>query len=1063
MDTTTQKKSIWEFFLKHQRFTLMLLVAGALIGLISATQIPRESSPEIDIPIGVISIPFPGASAEDVEELVTDIVEGKVLNLDQVKQVTSTSREGVSVVVVEYEANADSEERVRDLKDKIDELKPELPSDTEDPIVQKVRFSDVSIYTFAMSGPYSEQELKLYADELKDRIERVSGVSKVTISGGREKEIQVIVNPAQLDTFGLSIQDVTSAISRANTDIPAGSIETAGAKYNIRLSGQVNTVEDVRRIPITALGDVPVFVEDVADVSEGEQEITTISRLSIAGREPLPALTIGVYKTTGGNIIRMTDDVDTEIDSFKSEFLPEDIVFETIQKDADYIKDDLSTLTSNGLGTVIIVTLVLYFFIGFRESLLAGLAIPLSFLLTFIFLAAAGSTLNFLTLFSLILALGILIDAAVVITQGIHARLETGMSPHQAATLTIRDFHLPLIAGTLTTVFAFLPMLLMSGIMGQFIKYIPITVTIVLISSLFVALAFIPTLGTMWLHDSKQYKRLDSGKEVPTTNNKNIRPQRNGTRSPLQLLRACLKDRELIFSTLTKKYTEALSRLMIDRSKRRKFFWALVISFVISLSLPITGLLKVQMFPDEDQDFMYVGIELPVGTPIETTDLVMQQAEQVLLKEAQIASFSTNVGQGAPTDDGAGSGTHVGNILINLDPNREESSVILLERYQEELKKAVQAEVSVGQYGSGPPSGAPVEIVISGPDLTELERYGVQFENILLNIPGTRDVNTSIQERSGEFVLQIDRAKAQIYGVSTAQVAGVLRNAISGVTATTIRHNGEEFDVVVKYALDASSVRDGKTNIIDINAVEAMTIATPKGDVPLSSFTKTDLSGTRPVIEHTGGDRVIKVTSYTTQDVSATEIFNEVSKLLPELNIPDDYTVKLGGEREDITQSYMDMFRAMILAIFLIGGAMVLQFNSYRQPFFILITIPLALIAVFPGLALVGKPLSFPGIIGVVALVGIVVNNAIILIDQINRLRQDGFTKDEAVVMAGTSRLEPILLTTITTILGLLPITLTNPLWGPLGYSIIFGLSFSSFTTLFVIPLLYKRFGEKEI
>jgi HAE1 family hydrophobic/amphiphilic exporter-1 len=1055
MDTTIQKKTLWEFFLHHRRFTIMLLIAGVLIGTLSAISIPRESNPEVDIPIGVVSTVFPGASAEDVEELVTDIVEDKVLGLDDVKTVTSTSQDSSSVVVVEYEANADSDERIRDLKEAIDALKPELPDEAEDPNTQKVRFSDTAIYTLAMSGPYDVSELKQYADTLSDALERIPGVSKVSISGGREDEVHVIVDPALLDKFGLSIQQVTQAISLANTDIPAGSIETAGENYNVRLSGQINSIQDVQRVPITTLGGAPVLVSDVADVSLGKSSITTISRLSTEGGEALPALTLGIFKASGGNIIEITNNVDAKIAAFKSTTLPEDITFEAISKDADYIQSDLSSLATNGISTVLIVMAVLYFFLGWREAVLAGLAIPLSFIFTFIFLTSAGSTLNFLTLFSLILAFGILIDGAVVMTQGMHARIDEGIPAEKAAMLTIRDFNLPLIAGTLTTIFAFLPMLLMSGIMGQFVRHIPITVTLVLMSSLVVALIFIPTLGIYWL------KRSGTSKTSATWWKKLPFPSKlNSRRSKISHF---LENREAMFDSMNVRYEKYLTALIDSKAKRRRLVWSLVAAFIVSLSLPISGILKVEMFPSEDQDFMFVGIEMPVGTPIEKTDSVAQTLESSLRSYGIIESFSINVGEGAPTDDGAARGEHVASALINLREDRDISSVVFVETLQNELEAVIDADVSVGQYGSGPPSGAPVEIVISGEELETLESVGYSFEALLEDIPGTRDVGSSIQERSGEFVFHIDRAKAQLFGVTTTQVAAMLRNAISGSTATTIRENGIETDVIVKYALDQSTVSDGETNIITVNDIESLTIATPQGDVPIASFANAKLSGTRPVIEHKNGDRVIRVTSYTKSDVSASEVFAEVQSRMKDMEIPDGYDVSLGGEREDITQSYTDMFRAMILAIFLIGGAMVLQFNSFRQPLFILATIPLALIAVFPGLALVGEPLSFPGIIGVVALVGIVVNNAIILIDQINRLRKDGSSKEKAVVAAAQARLEPIILTTVTTVLGMLPITLTNPLWGPLGYSIIFGLTFSTFTTLLVIPLLYNRFAEKEL
>lgn len=344
-----------------------------------------------------------------------------------------------------------------------------------------------------------------------------------------------------------------------------------------------------------------------------------------------------------------------------------------------------------------------------------------------------------------------------------------------------------------------------------------------------------------------------------------------------------------------------------------------------------------------------------------------------------------------------------------------------------------------------------------------LEQLAKDFENLLKETPGTADIQTSVPESAGEFVLQIDRGKAQLYGVSTVDVARVLRNAISGTTATVIRKQGEEMDVVVKFALNPLTVQDGKTNIVDVSAIESLTISTPTGDIPLSAFTKTELQAGRPVISHIDGDRIMQVTSQTEGGVTAQQIFATVQERMQSIVVPPGYEVQMGGEAEDIQQSYNDMFRAMIFAVFLIGGSLVLQFRSFRQPFFILSVIPLALIGVFPGLVLTGLPLSFPAIIGIVALTGIVVNDAIILLDQANNNRRGGMEKIDAIRQAGKSRLQPILLTTITTAIGIIPITLSSELWASLGVSIIFGLLAATVVTLFVVPMLYLRFAEKQL
>ena len=1041
------KKSIWEFFLSHYRFTYIIIAAAISLGLFSLWQIPKESNPEVNVPFATVTTVLPGAAATDVEELVTNVLEDKILSLSEIEEVSSTSREGISLIFVEFSASADADRKVDELKDKVDEAEANLPEETEDPVVTKIRFSDEAIVTFALSGPFPVAQLKQFAEDLKSEIERISGVSRVEIVGGQEREIQVIVQRERLDTFGFGLGQVVNAISQANADIPTGFIETGGANYTLRLQGALQGAADVSHVPIGVVGGTPVFVRDVADVIDGYQERTSISRLSVGGAAPLPSISLNVFKTPGGNIVDVADAVEGVIAKGQQESLPDNIQIEVVQNTADFIRQDLNTLSSSGLQTVLLLMILLLIFLGWREALLASIALPLTFLLTFIFLSAIGSTLNFLSLFALILALGILIDSAIVMVQGMHEQItKQKKSPKEAAFATLRMFHNPLLAGTLTTVFAFAPMLLMSGILGEFVKHIPITIIIVLSSSLFVAFALIPVIGMKWLRPQKEEaERMQERKRGMGRFFKNVQ----------------LADR------LAKEYEKLLVSLLESKRNKRRFVVVLVLLFVGSVALPFVGALKINMFPDQEFATFYIDVSKPIGTPLRQTSLVAEQVEDILRQDPRIQSFVVQVGGASRTDIvAASSGGNLANIVVNLVPkeDREQKSYEIAEAYQREFTGSIHdAEVSVTSLSGGPPTGAPVLITLKGESLEVLEQMARDFEAMLKEIPGTADIQSSVPESAGEFVLQIDRGKAQLYGVSTVEVARLLRGAISGSTATVIRKGGEEMDVVAKFALNPATVQDGKTNIVDLSSIESLTISTPTGDVPLSAFTKTELQGGRPIISHIDGERVMQVTSQTTGGATAQQIFARLQEKMEAIVVPQGYEVQMGGEVEDIQQSYNDMFRAMILAVFLIGASLVLEFRSFRQPWFILSVIPLSLIGVLPGLVLLGQPLSFPGIIGIVALAGIVVNNAIILLDRTNENRRNGMEIKEAVREAGKSRLQPILLTTITTVVGIIPITLSSELWASLGVSIIFGLSAATVMTLFVVPMLYLRFAEKRL
>jgi len=602
---------------------------------------------------------------------------------------------------------------------------------------------------------------------------------------------------------------------------------------------------------------------------------------------------------------------------------------------------------------------------------------------------------------------------------------------------------MPLIAGTLTTVFAFVPMLLMSGIMGQYMKYIPITVTIVLLSSLFVGLGVVPALGSRRLKISSITDSIQPKKGILGLLNK------------LKCI-ACTD----LFGFLTKKYRKALIRLINNKDKRRKLVITIIILFILSLSLPVTGILKMDMFPSEDNDLFFIEVKKPVNTLLEGTSETIKGIESILLQEPQIKSFAVTVGHALFF---GGSGENVAEIVVNLKDDRTERSPDIVEKYQKIFDKLIDAEVSIIQMSSGPPGAAPVDIGTKGDNLKELELFTLELKEILKEIPGVINVQTSIEESKGEFTINLDRTKAQLYGISTLELAQVLRNAVKGTTATTIRYQGDEIDVVVKYALNSNSHNGESTNTATINTLESLTIATPQGDIPLSAFTQTELKASRPSIRHEDGHRSFRLTGYNESDITPGEIVSAFQKEISKLNIPQDMEIVYGGEQEDLQQSYNDLFRAMILAVFLIAGILILQFRSYRQPLFILSTIPLSFIGVFPGLILIGSPLTLPAIIGIVALAGIVVNNGIILVDMINKNRREDMIIAKAIVNACTVRLRPIVLTTITTIVGILPITLSSEIWGGLGFSIIFGLTVSAGFTLFTVPLLYNAFAEKEL
>lgn len=1030
-------KNFWTFFIDNYRLTYLIIAAIAIFGVLGMITVPKESAPEIDIPVIVVTTVLPGASALDVEELVTNEIETKVQSLADIDTLTSVSSQGFSQVVINFQSESDGREKLIDVKERVDRALPNLPSDAVDPIVQQISFSDSPILTLALTGPFTTEELHDYADLLADELERINDVAQVNVIGAPTEVFEVVINDRALNQYQLTASQVAAAISEANTDLPIGSIQTAGGVYTVRFAGRLATAQDIRQTAIAERAGRPILVGEVAVVREAHLASGVINRLNLnGGAGSQPSISLQVFKTAGeGDILAIADEVLVKVEAAKQTYLPAGIESEVIRNDAELIRKDLTNLVSSGIFTIILVLALLVVFLGWAEALIASLVVPFSLFITFLCLWPLGYTINFLTLFSLILALGILVDASIVITEGMFVKLSQGRSPRAAAFETIHEFQAPLIAGTLTTVFVFLPMIFTTGIIGKFIRSIPVTVTIVLLAAMYVALAIITTLAVRFFKH-----------------------------------RGVVKEHGVAFfrryvDRLYAWYDGKISQLVENSLAGRKLLIIITGLFFLSLLLPVVGLVKINMFPASDADSIYVDVENPVGTPLEVTSDQLADLEAALEGDARVRSFLTTAGSGANAGSLTTSqtNTHLGALTINLAAKRSATSQELIDEFQTKFEQLVEAEISVYQEGEGPAQGAPVQVKLKSDDLLELETAANQVATTLAQIPGTRNVETGIKDGAGEFRIEVDRAKARTFGVSPAQVVGVLHSAVVGDTVTVIKAGGEDADVRLVYELGVNYSRVGNTPKIGVEDLKALTVQTAKGLVPLSTFTKITLGSSRASINHDEGLRSVTVASSIDADANAGQIVSQLQAQLPKLNLPETISVSFGGESEDINESFASMARSMLIGVVMILGLLIWQFKSYRQPFFILVTIPLATIGVLVGLAITRQPLSFPGFIGVVALAGVVVNNAIILIDSINLNRRAGMAIPFAVKMAAKSRLQPIILTTITTVAGMVPLAFSDPTWAPLAYSIAFGLSFSTILTLFVVPVLYLKFAEREL
>lgn len=1017
---------VWNFFLQKKQFTLLFIFALLCAGTYSLLTIPKESAPEVRIPVGIVTTVLPGASAEDVEELLTNKIESGVANLENLDKLVSSSRESLSMVTVQFDASADLDKSIQDLKDAVDAVKPELPEEANDPVVSEVNFAEQPVMVVSVTGDYPPSLLTKLGEDLKDEVEKVEGVSRATLSGVREREIQVVVKRAKLEQYNIQLMQVVQALQSSNASLPIGAIRVDDVDYALSFEGDITRAGEVGDVAINLQNGTSVFVRDVADIVDGLSAPSSISRASKDGEPSRTSLTLLVFKTSGGNIVRTADAVKEKLAALENTLLSDSDVVVALDQ-GEQVNKDLTELTRVGLETMVLVMLTLFITIGWRESLVAGASIPLSFIIAFIGLQASGNTINFVSLFALILSIGILVDSGIVIMEAIHTRMRTYSTAMEAAQAALHEYAWPLIAGTMATVAVFAPLFFISGIVGQFIASIPFTLIFVLIASIVVALGIVPLIAIMVT--KRETNRLEARQEQYT-------------------------------HQFQEWYRTKLRALLENRRRQNIFIWCIVIAFFVSLALPITGLLKTTFFPQEDIDFVFAEIEKPQGTPLAQTDLVVRQVEEALYGNSDIEAFTSTVGGSSSlTGDAPTAGTHLANITILLKKQREKTSSEVVRDIREKLGAVQNATVRVSEPNNGPPSGAPVLVTFLGDNLEELEEITLRAEKLLGTIDGTYDVQSSVKDNGLEFSLAIDRAKASSYGLSPVMVAQTLRTAVQGTKATTIRNADDDIDIVVKLDLNPLYTDPSETNNVDTEALRSITIPTQKGPVQLGSILNTTLRSAKSSISHEDQKRIETVTSQVKEGVTAIEITNEFKKREAELALPSGVVMKIGGETEDVNKSFAEMGYAFIAGLVLMIAIMVVQFNSVRHALYLILMVILSLIGVFGGLFLSAQTLSFSSVIGIIALAGVIINHAIILTDSIHRLinTRPELGAKEIIVEAAVSRLRPIFLTTITTVIGMIPLANASALWGPLAFAIMFGLSFSMLLTLVLIPVMTYR------
>lgn len=1028
---------LWNFFLTRRAFTILAMASFLIAGFFALNAMPKESSPEVVVPIGIVTTILPGATAADVERLVTDKIEPAVRNVPNIDKVTSSSVQGASVISAQFIASADIETAIQDLRNAVEGAKRDLPNDAEGPTVTKVDFQNQPVLMIGVSSDLTPETLFKLGQDLKDDLQSLEGVSRVEISGARGREISVVLHADSLARHNLSVGQVLGALSGANASAPAGTVTIDGIEYPVQFKGEVTSATDIGLTPIrTATGEV--LLRDIASVVDGFQRTASISRLAEEGEEASYAMTINVYKSSGANILTVTERVKDRLVALEDGLLTGSSAI-VVYDAGEEVERSISELTHAGRDTIILVMIVLLITIGWRESLVAALSIPLSFVIAFLGMWVTGNTINFISLFSLVIAIGILVDSGIVVVEAIHTNRERGMEKMEAARDAVRRYGWPLIAGTMTTVAVFVPLFFLSGIIGEFISSIPFTIIAVLLASILVALGFVPLIA-LWM-----LKHSESRFAVY---------------------------REKLWENIAHHYRNAMQRLFESRRSQHFFFAFLAVSFVVAIALPVSGVLKAVLFPPADIDFFYVEIELPQASTLVQTDEVTREVERVIATNPFVASYLTTIGGGSVFANGMAGGSSGGgklaNITVNLKKERSDVTSIdianQLRRDLAPLQGVKGATIGVMDNLGGPPSGAPIVIKLWSESLDTLAIATEMVERLVEETPDTRDIESSLSSDGTELQVHVNREKANEYGLSAADVAGTLRAAVAGLEATKIRIAGDDVAVRIFLDLNPEFVQPEETTITDADALARIPVTTARGTIPLGTFVEITAERSSTAIAHEDGTRIGSVSAYVNEGANAIEITNIIREKADELDLPEGVRLTYGGEDEEIQRTFTEMLAALVAGLVLMFAILVLEFNAFRTTLRLLLAIPLSLTGVLLGLFIMGEPLSFTAFLGIIALGGVIINHGILLLDVLHKMREQdlGKTPMELVLDASGARIRPILLTTITTIVGMIPLTFVSEMWAPLAFTIAFGLIYGTLLTLVLIPLLSYRYEVKR-
>ncbi|MFC4402892.1 efflux RND transporter permease subunit [Gracilibacillus xinjiangensis] len=995
---------------------IMIVLAIIAMGVISVRNLAIDLFPEIDLPIAVVATSYPDAAPTEVENLVSVPIEGALSSIEGVETIQSQSQSGSSLVIIMFQNGTNLDNALLEVRESVDQVKSFLPEGANDPSVLRFNPNQMPIMWVGLSGADVAKLQNIAEDQIQPYFERQGGVASVSIEGGETRVIDLELNRSAMNQYGVSPQLIQQALGGANQSASAGSIQKGDKDLQLRIDGSFDSVDDIASTILTTPQGAQISVEDIATVHDTVQKNGT----TLVNNEE--SVVLSILKQSDGNTVEVSDNIISAIDDLKKD-LPSDIELELVVDTSQFIKQSINSVIQNMIFGGIFALLVLLLFLkSFRATIVIGVSIPIAIISTFVLLYFTGETLNILTMGGLALGIGMMVDSSIVILENIASYRQRGYSLKEAATKGASELAPAVIASTTTTLVVFLPIVFVDGIASELFTPLAITISFSLIASLIVAVTLVPMLS------SKLLSKMTEG---------------NG--------------RRYWFDRFLDRVSNGYGKVLAKALRLRKTTIAVTVAAIIG-SLCLIPFIGTAFIPEGDQGQISISVETPTGTSEDKTLQITDQVNEKLAEYNDVIDVSyVTVGSG-DSSSAMMSGASSGSYTIQLVPQdeRTQSTDEVVQKLDADLATIAGAEITVSTMGSGISSGDPIQIQISGPEHDVLEELANQVLTAIEDVDGVYNPSTSVSETQPEMNIIVNRELAAQYGLSYQEVMSQIQLGFTSQTVMQYREAGDESNVRLIYPEEERTT---------INDLENLMIQNQQGmQVPLLTIADFEQEQSAATITRNNQQRQVNITSEIV-DRDLGSVSQDIEKVLASMQFPsDEYTYSIGGQAEDMIEAFTDLGLALILSIFLVYAVMAVQFENFLHPLIIMFSMPATVIGVFGGLFLTGQPLSITAFIGVIMLAGIVVNNAIVLVDYINILRKRGIDRHEAIMEAGKTRLRPILMTTLTTILAMVPLALGYgegaETQQPMAITVIFGLAVSSIFTLVLIPVVYTYFDN---